>query len=82
MGYLLSRAGRQVFCGSGGKAGDGEIPMKKFAKIFKNESGATAIEYGLLAALIAVVIIGGATFVGRNTGSALNSVATSVASTS
>ena len=56
--------------------------MKKFAKIFKNESGATAIEYGLLAALIAVVIIGGATTVGRNTGSALNSVATSVASTS
>ncbi len=29
--------------------------MKKF---FKNESGATAIEYGLIAALIAVAIIG------------------------
>ena len=34
--------------------------MKKFFafKLWKDESGATAIEYGLLAALIAVVIIG------------------------
>ena len=30
----------------------------------KDESGATAIEYGLIAALIAVVIIGGATLLG------------------
>jgi len=29
-----------------------------FKKLWKDESGATAIEYGLLAALIAVVIIG------------------------
>ena len=33
--------------------------FKKFAsKLWRDESGATAIEYGLLAALIAVVIIG------------------------
>jgi pilus assembly protein Flp/PilA len=33
--------------------------MTKFMKsLWKDESGATAIEYGLLAALIAVVIIG------------------------
>lgn len=32
--------------------------------IRKNESGATAIEYGLIAALIAVVIIGAVTAVG------------------
>jgi pilus assembly protein Flp/PilA len=34
--------------------------MKKLfdLKIWKDEAGATAIEYGLLAALIAVVIIG------------------------
>jgi pilus assembly protein Flp/PilA len=32
----------------------------------KNESGATAIEYGLIAALIAVVIIGGVQAVGTN----------------
>ncbi len=34
-------------------------PMIKFVSRFaKDESGATAIEYGLIAALIAVVIIG------------------------
>ncbi|WP_072559544.1 Flp family type IVb pilin [Sphingorhabdus lutea] len=31
--------------------------MKMFKKIFKNEEGATAIEYGLIAALIAVAAI-------------------------
>lgn len=31
--------------------------MKSFKKIFKNEDGATAIEYGLIAALIAVAAI-------------------------
>lgn len=36
----------------------------KLAKFFRNESGATAIEYGLIAALIAVAIILGATTVG------------------
>ncbi len=41
--------------------------MKNFAKTFiADESGATAIEYGLLAALIAVVIIAGATLLGTN----------------
>ena len=33
---------------------------------YKDESGATAIEYGLIAALIAVVIITGVTAVGTN----------------
>jgi pilus assembly protein Flp/PilA len=37
-----------------------------FAKRFlKNESGATAVEYGLIAALIGVVIIAGAGFLGQ-----------------
>lgn len=31
--------------------------MKIFSKIMKNEDGATAIEYGLIAALIAVAAI-------------------------
>jgi pilus assembly protein Flp/PilA len=31
--------------------------MKFFNKLFKNEEGATAIEYGLIAALIAVAAI-------------------------
>ena len=39
--------------------------MTKFVKSFlSNESGATAIEYGLIAALISVVIIGVLTTIG------------------
>jgi pilus assembly protein Flp/PilA len=44
-------------------------------KLFKNKSGATAIEYGLIAALIAVVIIGGATTVGTNVNATFDAVA-------
>jgi len=32
--------------------------MKFFRKLIKNEKGATAIEYGLIAALIAVAAVG------------------------
>ncbi|MDJ0922153.1 MAG: Flp family type IVb pilin [Henriciella sp.] len=45
--------------------------MRKF---FKNESGATAIEYGLIAALIAVAVIGAVTTLGNNTSSTFNTV--------
>lgn len=38
--------------------------MKTLKNLFNNESGATAIEYGLIAALISVVIITAVTFVG------------------
>ena len=38
--------------------------MTKFARFLKDESGATAIEYGLIVALIAVVIIGAVTAIG------------------
>lgn len=42
--------------------------MFDLLKKFKNdESGATAIEYGLIAALIAIAIIGGAQYVGTET---------------
>jgi pilus assembly protein Flp/PilA len=37
-----------------------------FKKIKKNESGATAIEYGLIAALIAVVLISSLGLLGNN----------------
>lgn len=46
---------------------------------FKNESGATAIEYGLIAALIAVAIIGAVTALGSNTSATFNKVATQMA---
>jgi pilus assembly protein Flp/PilA len=44
----------------------------------RNESGATAIEYGLIAALIAVVIIGAVTAVGTSLNTTFGSVASAV----
>jgi len=53
--------------------------MSKFVTRFvKDESGATAIEYGLIAALIAVVIITAVTTVGTNLSSKFNNVANAV----
>jgi pilus assembly protein Flp/PilA len=51
------------------------IDMKTlFSRFVKDESGATAIEYGLIAALIAVVIIGGATTLGTKINATFKSV--------
>ena len=47
-------------------------------KFFKDESGATAIEYGLIAALIAVVIITAVTAVGTALSTTFSTVALSV----
>ncbi len=50
--------------------------MSNFIKQFLNdESGATAIEYGLIAALIAVVIITAVTLVGTNLKATFNNIA-------
>ena len=51
-------------------------------KLFKNKSGATAIEYGLIAALIAVVIIGAAQTLGNQIGTTFGSVSTAMAGAS
>ena len=53
--------------------------MKNLIVRFANdESGATAIEYGLLAALIAVVLITAVTTLGRNISTSFSSIANSV----
>ncbi len=39
---------------------------KLISRFMRDETGVTAIEYGLIAALIAVVIIGAVTLVGTN----------------
>jgi len=53
--------------------------MNKFiSRFLKNESGATAIEYGLIAAGIAVVIVAAVTTVGTNLTTTFGKVATSV----
>ena len=44
------------------------------AKLLKDESGATAIEYGLIAALISVALIAGAGALGGQIGLTLNSL--------
>ncbi|WID94468.1 Flp family type IVb pilin [Bosea vestrisii] len=46
-----------------------------FARFAKDESGATAIEYGLIAALIAVVCIAGFRTVGTDLLALLNRIA-------
>ena len=53
--------------------------MSKFITRFvKDESGATAIEYGLIAALISVVIVGALTTIGTNLNTKLGTVGTSL----
>jgi pilus assembly protein Flp/PilA len=49
--------------------------MRKFASLLRDESGATAIEYGLIAALIAVAIITAVSTVGKNLNTTFNTVA-------
>jgi len=48
--------------------------MSKFLKLIKNEEGATAIEYGLIAALIAVAAIGAMQGVGTKLSTTFNNV--------
>jgi pilus assembly protein Flp/PilA len=51
---------------------------KLIMKLFGDRSGATAIEYGLIAALIAVAIIAGVTVVGTQLAATFNSVGTTL----
>jgi pilus assembly protein Flp/PilA len=49
---------------------------KLFARLLKDESGATAIEYGLIAALIALAIMVGAGAVGSQLNTNFNTIDT------
>ncbi len=49
--------------------------MTMFARFLKDESGATAIEYGLIASLVAVAIITGATALGTNLNATFSNLA-------
>ncbi len=49
--------------------------MNRIVKFIRDESGVTAIEYGLIASLIAVVIIAAVTLVGTNLGETFNYIA-------
>jgi pilus assembly protein Flp/PilA len=48
--------------------------MNMFKRFVRDESGATAIEYGLIAGLIAVVIIAGVSLLGENLNTMFNEI--------
>ena len=56
--------------------------MRKFAtaarKLVRDEQGATMVEYALLVALIAVVVIGAVSLLGSGASTKLNSAAQSI----
>ena len=52
--------------------------IKKLTQFFKDEDGATAVEYGLMVALIAAVIILAVTTVGEKTNAAFEEVGTAL----
>jgi pilus assembly protein Flp/PilA len=55
--------------------------MRKFlGKLIRNREGATAIEYGLIAALVAVVTIAGLTTLGSNLNTKYGNIGSSVSS--
>ena len=53
--------------------------MQTLKRFLKDESGATAIEYGLIAALVSVVIITALGVVGDNLTSTFDSIGTALA---
>lgn len=52
--------------------------MKKLIAFFKDEDGVTAVEYAVMVALIALVVIGGATLLGTNTNATFNNAANDI----
>lgn len=55
-----------------------DLTMKLVKNFLNNESGATAIEYGLIAGLIAVVIIAAVTTIGTDLLAKFNAIATAL----
>lgn len=51
---------------------------KLFIRFLKDEAGATAIEYGLIAALVSVALIAGATSLGGQIGTTFNTLKTKI----
>ncbi|HML56524.1 MAG TPA: Flp family type IVb pilin [Solidesulfovibrio magneticus] len=54
--------------------------LTAITQFIRDEEGATAVEYGLMAALIAAVIITAVTSIGTNLTATFNEVATAVGS--
>ena len=52
--------------------------LSQLILLLKNDEGATAIEYGLIAALIAVAAIAAFSLVGTNLSAVFNTIATKI----
>jgi len=52
--------------------------MEKIIRFFKDEEGATAVEYAIMVALIAIVIIATVIIVGKKANNAFSSVASAM----
>lgn len=52
--------------------------FKVLKKFWRDDSGATAIEYGLIAALVALAMVAGLSSLGGGTGGAWDNLATDV----
>jgi pilus assembly protein Flp/PilA len=52
--------------------------LRSFLSFLHDDSGVTAIEYGLIASLIAVVIITAVTLVGTNLSATFNAIAAQI----
>ena len=58
------------------------LTLPTISKFFQDDEGATALEYGLLAALIAAVIIGAVTTLGQVVSNTFNNIASSMSAAS
>ena len=78
--YLLRTVGGEASKTSSTQShAEWEPKMKKFLnKIRKDVSGATAIEYGLIAALIAVILISSLGLLGNNVSNSFTKISNSV----
>ncbi len=54
------------------------MTSKLIAKLTRDDEGATAVEYGLMVSLIAVVIIAAVTLIGTNLAAIFNQVAAAI----
>ena len=52
--------------------------FQKLINFFKDEEGATMVEYALMLALIAIVCIGAVTFIGSNANTVFTNAATQI----
>jgi pilus assembly protein Flp/PilA len=71
---LVLLEGQAAGGGGAARVNQGDKTMSKFLKLVRNSKGATAIEYGLIAALIAVAAIGAMQGIGNKLNTTFNNI--------